>query len=387
MTTTDVELVGVADGPSRWVDELGLKLATFTHKPKNNKCLMYHVPLEYRGDYKPKDLDNYDPSFKYRCDAYGKVLCGSVTKAGLSCAKRAKNRSPYCETHGGDLHPFDKIKKEARSTDDMSRAEQFRKGLLTLEDLEDDELAACAFRTKDGRLIASKNMPREMMQEFQRALFKRADVEMKKHTVDAVRATAEIMKSTAVEPEVRLKAAQFLIERNLGKTPQVIAFQSAAPWEEVFDDIVHQRTEAIKQPSIESAIDAEVIDDGFSAEQLTPNQNGNKTTDAPEDDGRTDTKATTNSRNGIPLVPVPQTISIQDSKKSRNPAILTQEHEIKDFQYDLNDHVTQVNAARRKRFIARALQQTQVDQPAIPLQRITERRFTGDLIKWIGPIH
>ena len=48
-------------------------------------------------------------------------------------------------------------------------------------------------------------------------MYKRADIEMKKHTVDSVKAVAEIMQSTAVEPEVVLKAAQFLIERNLGK--------------------------------------------------------------------------------------------------------------------------------------------------------------------------
>ena len=66
------------------------------------------------------------------------------------------------------------------------------------------------------------------------------------------------MQSTAVEPEVRLKAAQFLIERNLGKTPQVISIQASAPWEEIFDEIVNERPRAIEA---ESVLDVEVVSD------------------------------------------------------------------------------------------------------------------------------
>jgi hypothetical protein len=375
MSMTSVELVGTADGPMRYVDALDTAVPTFTTKAKNK--LDYHVPLEYRGDYSPKDLPNYDPKYKYRVDAYGKALCEGVTKSGVSCGKRSVNRALYCEWHGGGLHPNDRVLKQSdtRAEADLSRYEQFKRGIITVEDLEDDELAACAFRSKDGRLYAPKNMPRELMQEFNKALYRRADIEMKKHTVDSVKAVAEIMQSTAVEPEVRLKAATFLIERNLGKTPQVIAFQTTAPWEEVFDDIAHNRIRAIEQ---DAPIEAEVITEDESASvRILPDEDVTQAL-AVEDD-------LYKSRNGIPLIEVPdvETISVKESLKTRNPAIMAQETEVKEFTYDLNDHATQVKAERRKRYIARAMGNTQVDQPAYPLRRITEVRFTGNVLKWV----
>lgn len=366
-----LELVGTADGPMRYIDALDSAVPTFTTSSKG--CLTYHVPLEFRGDYTPKDLCNYDPSFKYRTDAYGKALCtGVAVSSGVYCGKRAMNRSPFCDMHGGRLHPFDKIKRDEKPEEDLTRYEQFKRGIITVDDLEDDELAACAFRSKNGKLYAPKNMPRELMQEFNKALYRRADIEMKKHTVDSVKAVAEIMQSTAVEPEVRLKAATFLIERNLGKTPQVIAFQSAAPWEEVFDDIAHNRTPA---PAIEQEqhIEAEIV-------ELEPEPVTIEPEPAPIEGDLF------GNRNGIPLVEVPthdDSISVKESLSTRNPAIMAQEAEVKEFVYDLNDHATQVKAAQRKRFIARALGKTNVDEPARALRRFEQKRITGNLLKWV----
>lgn len=378
---TSLELVGVADGPPKYIDEFDKAVATFTTKAKG--CLQYHVPLEYRGDYKPKDLPNYDPSYKYRIDAYGKVLCSGIAKSsGVKCSKRAQHRSLYCDMHGSRLHPLDKIKRDEKPEDELSRYEQFKRGIITVDDLEDDELAACAFRSKDGKLYAPKTLPREILQEFSKALYKRADIEMKKHTVDSVKAVAEIMQSTAVEPEVRLKAAQFLIERNLGKTPQVIAFQTTAPWEEIFDDIAHERPRAIEKEPI---LDVEVIPD--EREDGTIHATADTERDRPAPTGERSFAADPlKGRNGIPYIPTPDDkISVKDSLKSRNPAILAQETVVPEFTYDLNDHATKVKAERRKRYIARALGQTQVDVPARPLLRIEHKRFTGNILKWVEP--
>lgn len=382
---TSLELVGTADGPMLYIDAFDKAVPTFKTTKKN--CLTFHVPLEYRGDYKPKDLPGYDPSYKYRVDAYGKVLCNGITKtSGVRCSKRAMHRTEYCEFHGSALHPFDKIKRDEKPEDELTRYEQFKRGIITVDDLEDDELAACAFRSKDGRLYAPKNMPREILQEFSKALYKRADIEMKKHTVDSVKAVAEIMQSTAVEPEVRLKAAQFLIERNLGKTPQVIAFQTTAPWEEIFDDIAHERPRAIEKEPI---LDVEVVSDEGEdgAVHATADSERDRSTESGEPvyTGG-DERDLLVGRNGIPYVPPPDNkISVKDSARSRNPAILAQETVVPEFTYDLNDHATQVKKERRKRYIARALGQANVDQPHIALIRIVEQRFTGNIVKWVEP--
>ena len=49
-------------------------------------------------------------------------------------------------------------------------------------------------------------------------------------------------------------------------------------------------------------------------------------------------------------------ISVKDSARSRNPAILAQETVVPEFTYDLNDHAKRrLRKERRKRYIARAL--------------------------------
>ena len=44
-----------------------------------------------------------------------------------------------------------RLKREPKPEDELTRYEQFKRGIITVDDLEDDELAACAFRSKDGR--------------------------------------------------------------------------------------------------------------------------------------------------------------------------------------------------------------------------------------------
>jgi len=177
-----------------------------------------------------------------------------------------------------------------------------------------------------------------------------------------------------------------LIERNLGKTPQVISIQASAPWEEIFDEIVNERPRAITQ---ESVLDVEVVSD--EGEDGTVHATADSERDQQTGTGEQgyiggQEQDLLVNRNGIPYVPPPDDkISVKDSARSRNPAILAQETVVPEFVYDLNDHATQVKRERRKRYVARALGQLNVDTPAIPLIRHVERRFTGNIVKWFEP--
>ena len=232
-----------------------------------------------RGDYRPQDLANFDPQKNYRTDVLGKVLCYAFNQSGERCSKRAVNRYPRCDIHGGRLHPLDKlVRDEEKAANEaegqaLSRYRQFLAGQLSVDDLEDEELATCGFRAANGSIFKPKNVPREMAQAFTRAIYERAQAELRSLTVEAAQTMGEIMKNKNVEPDIRLKAALSIVERNLGKTPQVYAITDAKAYEEVFDGILHvsrdesRRARGVESssPAIESRdsiIDAEVVESG-----------------------------------------------------------------------------------------------------------------------------
>jgi hypothetical protein len=346
-----IELVGTADGPLRFVPELGCKTPTFT-VPAGGKspALDYHVPLEKRGDFRPTDLANYKPENEYRTDAFGRVLCYGLTKAGNKCIKRAQNRYPRCEFHGGRLHPLDKVVKDNEDpTPSLSRYRQFQAGQITVDDLDDEELAACGFRAKDGRIYKPKNVPREMAQAFTRAIYERANTEIRSLAVEAAKTMGEIMLNRTIEPDIRLKAAITLVERNLGKTPTVVALTGDKPFEEIFDDITHgAREDSRKRRAIESEriYDAEFTD-------IDPNVVDDKAT---PDVGESSTQTGGNTDPSDQLTEDPEPSARDDRLFARNPAILAQTLEIKPFEYDLSDNTEDIKKATRKRYATRAVE-------------------------------
>lgn len=379
---TPVKYVGLPTGPNKFVPEFGCEVSTFVEKPGGKvPALSYHVPLELRGDYRPQDLANYDPQKSYRTDPFGKVLCYAKTKAGSTCSKRAVNRYPRCDVHGGRLHPLDKIIQDPpeasnyEEPQELSRYRQFLAGQITIDDLDDEELACCGFRTARGSIFKPRNVPRELAQAFQRAIYDRAQQELRSLTVEAAQTMGEIMKNKNVEPDIRLKAALSIIERNLGKTPQVIAVAEAKAYEEVFDGILsisRDESRAIRglessSAAIESAnntIDAEVVESESLGTERVEDENpvqgkdfGIQPTNGSSHVGQghsSDVSGNTNS-NG----PIDQ----RDNEKGlnsrlfeRNQAILAKSIEIKPFEYDLSDHSEDIKKETRKRYARRSLE-------------------------------
>ena len=154
---SNVAIKAHADGPMQYVAQLGCSVPTFTTKSEGKfKHLAYHVPPTMRGVYRPNELATFDVSIEYRVDKLGYVLCESLTANSVECGKRAMNRSGFCEKHGGDLHSDDKFIRTDESnlgeTQALSRYQQFLKGIITVDDLDDEELATCGFRAKNGRI-------------------------------------------------------------------------------------------------------------------------------------------------------------------------------------------------------------------------------------------
>lgn len=362
---SNVAIKAHADGPMQYVTQLGCSVPTFTTKSEGKfKHLAYHVPPTMRGVYRPNELATFDVSIEYRVDSLGYVLCESLTANSVKCGKRALNRSGLCEKHGGDLHSDDKFIRTDESnlgeTQALSRYQQFLKGIITVDDLDDEELATCGFRAKNGRIYKPKNVPRDLAQGFTKAIYERAQTQLRALTVDAVDTVGEIMKNSANEPDIRLKAALSVIERNLGKPQQVISLTADKPFEEVFTDVFtgtreeSRRRRQITSERVEYAeevpLDGERPNTDQTDNQQFPEQSFGSGSIVDDVLGSNDQTGSVDS-GAESKGAVAQDISAF----ARNEAIMAQTIPVKPFEYDLSDKRAVIAKATKKRAVARAL--------------------------------
>jgi len=104
-----------------------------------------------------------------------------------------------------------------------ARVDDFIAGRITVEELDDEELARGYPRSANGRFaVPPKVVPRALHTRMIRELFKRADVMLKKSLVDCVETLTEIATNPEAEHKDRIKASIFVLERVMGKTPEVV---------------------------------------------------------------------------------------------------------------------------------------------------------------------
>lgn len=265
-----VKFVGMPDGPKVFVPEIGRELGTFTQEPGGNKpALRYHVPLKCRGVFRPEDLANYDEKKQYRTDTTGYLMCYEhvTDESGERryCKRKAVNRFPRCNAHGGRLHPLDKLQDtkvdvEDDDSESMSRYQQFLAKQIGIDDLYDDEVLNFGFRGKNGRIFKPKTITREMVQAFTKATYERALDKLTANALEAVKTLTTIMMDDQVDANVRIKAATEVLDRTLGKAPQTVQLVGSAPWEELFEGIATvSREESRKQRGV--VVDGEVVTD------------------------------------------------------------------------------------------------------------------------------
>ncbi|UVT31791.1 hypothetical protein SEA_PATOS_100 [Gordonia phage Patos] len=257
-----LNLIGRPDGPMKYIDEFGFEVGTFTN-PRTDLyrakartefgTLMHHVPPSKRGYYRPEQCADYDPDeFEYIVDQKGYALCTRKTKSGKACASRALHMSWVCTAHGGALHPLDKAISEERAlmpTKDgvrhgnqylpdelvgrMTRYQKLVHGIITVEDLDDEELARGQCRDENGRFSGKppKAIPKDIHDALVRRLFERAREAFQAELLPAIQTLGELARSDAVEPADRIKAASLVIDRVMGKNAEVIVHKQDAPWE------------------------------------------------------------------------------------------------------------------------------------------------------------
>lgn len=238
--------------------------------------LHHHIPLNMRGPYKIDD--RYGPELEERVGPGGYALCNGLTRRNSKnpedwymCKAKAVNRSGLCAKHGGALCPLDRLRI------DWSKAPRhirFKYGHLSVEELDDEELARGQLRVEGKGWTDNRFVSAEIHKRMTQELFNRADVRLRENLVVAVETAAEIASGKAYDEAVRLKAAQWMYETVRGKTPQKVEIGVDKKFEQVIDAVISggSREESRKargvSSELEDAIDAEVVEDGVTEDGL-----------------------------------------------------------------------------------------------------------------------
>jgi len=146
------------------------------------------------------------------------------------------------------------------------RMQRLLDGSLPVSELDDEELARGYPRADDGTFRGRPPMmiPRAMQDEIMRRLLKRGQEKLKENYLAAMDQMTEVATDRNLDPAVRLKAAQYVIERLAGKTPERIHVASEDPVETLFKNILadpsglFEKDEVPKEPGKAELTDNEV---------------------------------------------------------------------------------------------------------------------------------
>lgn len=265
---------GDADGPPQWVDELGREVPTFVNerldlvakyhgREKAFIRLSHHVPFKMRGIFQPGDWPEAHRlrMGRIQTDLAGFVLCTGVNRGrsdrggGKLCKSRAVNRTMFCAAHGGSLHPADR-KISAMSVaplppdriDNLDRVQKFMQGFIKTEELDDDEVQGGFVRNSQGIPIVGWRLGAKFQAQLTKELHRRLNEFLKTKTPDMLKVMVDIAENDLFEAADRIKAATWVAERTMGKTPDVLVTATTdAPYQSILSGIESSSRESYRE--------------------------------------------------------------------------------------------------------------------------------------------
>lgn len=147
-----------------------------------------------------------------------------------------------------------------------SRLALLIKDKLDFAELDNEEIAFGIPRCDDGKFSAKAAwqaqvvVPSSVQKKLQAELFRRASAKMSSGLMGAIDSVVELATSAYVEDAVRFKAATWLIERGMGKTPDVVVHEQAKPWEMIIAG-VERGPRPQRQVEDGNTIEADVVDE------------------------------------------------------------------------------------------------------------------------------
>lgn len=121
------------------------------------------------------------------------------------------------------------------------RYAEFLSGKITVEDLDDDELAQGRLKASDGtwRGRPPAVIPADMVVAMRREWVTRAHAKLNAALMErGIGTMVDLAGNPEIDPAVRLRAAQAIIERTLGKVPDKIEIAAEDPVEALFRKVL-----------------------------------------------------------------------------------------------------------------------------------------------------
>jgi hypothetical protein len=132
------------------------------------------------------------------------------------------------------------------------RVQALLDGTLDISELDEEELARGYPRAADGSFRNPPVViPRAIHARMMRELFDRANRTLKENLTDAANTMVTIMGNPELDPKIRLDASKWLIERIMGKTPDIQVNVDEKAYERLFE-----RLERDAEPVV---VDGEVL--------------------------------------------------------------------------------------------------------------------------------
>lgn len=112
-------------------------------------------------------------------------------------------------------------------------------GQLTMQDLDDKEVHKMRVRSADGTFSGRRRkLPSHIYHQFQQEQLRRFDAKMRKALKEVPTVIAEILLDPEAKHSDRLKAAQMLQDRVLGKSPETMRIEGVSGFDKMLSDAV-----------------------------------------------------------------------------------------------------------------------------------------------------
>ena len=134
-------------------------------------------------------------------------------------------------------------------------------GIISVEDLDDEEVARGQLRAADGsfRGRPPKMLPQELVAAMKREWIGRAQAKLQEALLEVgISGMIGIAEDPLVDPAVRLRAQQMIIERTMGKVPDKIEVAAEDPVEALFRNILND-PKGLQAPYEPSAEEREML--------------------------------------------------------------------------------------------------------------------------------
>lgn len=192
-------------------------------------------------------------------DFTGRVADAAADDMSLTIMQQSQARA-----EARDATPLPEKTDAKKSVAIGGRMLQLLEGDIDVADLDDEELMRGEFRDQSGSLRSSnKLIPKTMHQELMRRILHRGTERIRSDFFSAIDVVTAIMRDETVDPAVRLRAANTIIDRVAGKVADKIDLTvDVRRYEHVITEIVREMPDDDQTGSeILDAVLVEVADD------------------------------------------------------------------------------------------------------------------------------